>query len=50
MSDLKLSSLITVSIVSHGHGELVDELLLDINKYCNTSILKIVLTNNIDDA
>ena len=50
MSELKSSLLITVSIVSHGHGELVDELMLDIKKYCNTSILKIVLTNNIDDS
>jgi len=40
---------VTVSIVSHGHGELVAQLLSDLNRHCATP-LAVILTLNIPEA
>jgi len=41
-------SLITVSIVSHGHADLLVKLLDDLEKYC-VDIIEVILTENIPD-
>ena len=40
---------ISISIVSHGHGELVALLLADLKKYCPTSI-EVILTLNVKET
>jgi N-acetylglucosaminyl-diphospho-decaprenol L-rhamnosyltransferase len=41
---------ISISIVSHGHLHLVSDLLDDIEKYCQSLAIELILTLNLDEA
>lgn len=47
---MKNSTQLVVSIVSHGHGHLVTNLLRCIERVCDPGLLKVVITKNIQES
>ena len=43
-------SLISVSVVSHGHGSLVGQLLADLARIASETRIEVILTNNLSDV
>lgn len=41
--------MITISVVSHGQGEMLDQLLADLERVASTSAIEIIITENIAD-
>lgn len=44
-----MSNLVSISIVSHAQINLIEHLLHDLNQYCQSSVLELILTLNIDE-